>query len=103
VSRRDVGSQLTVAQVRFAPFSDPRNQFRLEQIFSSEFAIPTAVERPDPQLPRKLARPWTGLLRHYRDPLGAWSGIVNGSSLESTTKTASKLADSLSLAFSQIL
>jgi hypothetical protein len=53
VSRRDVGSQLTVAQVRFAPFSDPRNQFRLEQIFSSEVAIPTAVEHPARAAPKK--------------------------------------------------
>ena len=32
-----------------------------------------------------------------------WSGIVRGLSLESTTKTANRLAGSLSLAFSLIL
>lgn len=32
-----------------------------------------------------------------------WSGVVKGLSLESTTKIASKLAGSLSLAFSLIL
>ena len=42
------------------------------------------------------------LSRHYSDP-GALSGVVKGSSLESTTNTASKLADSFSLAFSLIL
>jgi hypothetical protein len=42
------------------------------------------------------------LSRHH---LGAasLSGIVNAPSLESTTKTASKLADSVSLAFSLTL
>jgi hypothetical protein len=38
----------------------------------------------------------------YRDPY-FWSGIVKGLSLESTTKTAKRLAGSLSLAFSLIL
>jgi hypothetical protein len=45
-------------------------------------------------------------LRHrqaiYRDPYFL-SGIVSGVSLESTTKTANRLAGSLSLAFSLIL
>jgi hypothetical protein len=39
---------------------------------------------------------------HLRDPY-FWSGIVKGLSLESTTKTAKRLAGSLSLAFSLIL
>jgi hypothetical protein len=38
----------------------------------------------------------------YRDPY-FWSGIVKGLSLESTMKTAKRLAGSLSLAFSLIL
>jgi len=38
----------------------------------------------------------------YRDPYFL-SGIVSGVSLESTTKTASRVAGSLSLAFSLIL
>ena len=38
----------------------------------------------------------------YRDPYFL-SGIVSGVSLESTTKTANRLAGSLSLAFSLIL
>jgi hypothetical protein len=49
----------------------------------------------------------TGLMnyaagRHYCDPY-FWSGVVRGLSLVSTTKTANKLAGSLSLAFSLIL
>jgi hypothetical protein len=38
-----------------------------------------------------------------RDPVGAWSGTVKGSSLASTTKIASRLAGTVSLAFSLIL
>ena len=40
--------------------------------------------------------------RHHRDP-DALSGDVNGSSLESATKIASKLAGSVALAFSLML
>jgi hypothetical protein len=54
------------------------------------------------QLPKRSSRRRASLSRHYCNP-GALSGVVKGSSLESTTKTASKLADSFSLAFSLIL
>ena len=43
-----------------------------------------------------------GLPRHHFDPVAAWSGTVKGSSLELTTKIASKLASALPLAFSLI-
>lgn len=49
--------------------------------------------------PKNMSRRQANLPRHYCDP-GALSGVVKGSSLESTTKTASKLAGSFSLAFS---
>jgi hypothetical protein len=54
------------------------------------------------QVQKRSSRRQANLSRHYCDP-GALSGVVKGSSLESTTKTASKLADSLSLAFSLTL
>jgi hypothetical protein len=53
------------------------------------------------QLPKRSSRRRASLLHHYCDP-GALSGAVKGLSLESTTKTASKLAVSFSLAFSLI-
>lgn len=60
---------------------------------------------PKPSGPCKSKKDRHGnrrICRHYCDP-GALSGVVKGSSLESTTKTASKLAGSLSLAFSLTL
>lgn len=62
------------------------------------FALPAANQAAHAGQKRKRAN----LSRCYCGP-GALSGVVKGSSLESTTKTASKLADSLSLAFSLIL
>lgn len=55
-----------------------------------------------PAAPKSSSRQQANLSRHYCDP-DALSGIVKGSSFKSTTNTASKLADSLSLAFSLIL
>jgi hypothetical protein len=70
--------------------------------FMVDFACP-AVNQAALAAPKKRSsRRRASLSRHYCDP-GALSGVVKGSSLESTTKTASKLADSFSLAFSLIL
>jgi hypothetical protein len=46
---------------------------------------------------------WRASLSLYHCDPGALSGVVSGPSLASTMKTASKLAGSLSLAFSLIL
>jgi hypothetical protein len=63
-----------------------------------DFALPAANQAAHAG-PKGSSRQQTSSSRHYCDP-GALSGVVKGSSLESTTKTASRLADSLSLAFS---
>jgi hypothetical protein len=77
--------------------------FRYYRHLLVDFAL-AAANRAAPAAPKKTVTAMGAFVaRHYRDPLGAWSGVVKGSSLESTTKTASKLADSFSLAFSLIL
>jgi hypothetical protein len=105
VLRPHVGSPGTVTQLLFEPFCTWTSHV-MSSGSNRAFvgvAILTAIEHPALAAPKKM--PWrqARLSRHYRDPLGSWSGVVNGSSLESTMKTASKLADSLSLAFSLIL
>jgi hypothetical protein len=103
VSCRDMGSQQAVAQVLFAPFWT-RSPHVMSSGLNRSFVGLDRGRASGPAAPKKNCRgDGRGLLRPYRDPLGAWSGVVKGSSLESTTKTASKLADSLSLAFSLIL
>src|SRR3982074_3454616 len=76
--------------------------FRGYGLLLVDFVLP-ATNQAAPAAPKKRSsRRRARLSRHYCDP-GAWSGVVKALSLESTTKTASKLADSVSLAFSLIL
>jgi hypothetical protein len=65
-----------------------------------DFALP-ATNRTA-LLPKRLSGRQVSSSRRYCDH-GPLSGVVKGSSLGSTTKTASKLAGSFSLAFSLIL
>jgi hypothetical protein len=66
------------------------------------FLHPIALARRLLQLLRGSSSWRASLSLYYCDP-GALSGVVIGPSLASTMKTASKLAGSLSLAFSLIL